>query len=102
MAVKQLTNASFDEVVNGSEKPVLIDFYATWCGPCKMLSPIIEEISDEQADKLTVCSVDVDRENALAARFGVSAVPTLVVMKNGEVTNMSAGYMPKDRVLALI
>lgn len=102
MAVKQLTNASFDEVVNGSEKPVLIDFYATWCGPCKMLSPIIEEISDEQADKLTVCSVDVDRENALAARFGVSAVPTLVVMKNGKVTNMSAGYMPKDRVLALI
>ena len=102
MAVKELTNASFDDVVNGSDVPVLIDFYATWCGPCKMLSPIIEEISNEMEDKLTVCSVDVDRENALAVRFGISAVPTLIVMKNGEVSNMSAGYMPKDRVLAMI
>lgn len=102
MAVKQLTAANFDEVVNGSDLPVLIDFYATWCGPCRMLSPIIEEIGSESGDKLTVCRVDVDRENALAARFGISAVPTLIVMKNGEVTNMSAGYMPKERVLALI
>ncbi len=102
MSVKQLTSASFDEVVNGSDVPVLIDFYATWCGPCKMLSPIIEEIGSEMGDRLTVCSVDVDRENALAMRFGISAVPTLIVMKNGEVTNMSAGYMPKDRVLAMI
>ncbi len=102
MAVKELTNANFDDVVNGSDVPVLIDFYATWCGPCKMLSPIIEEISNEMEDKLTVCSVDVDRENALAVRFGISAVPTLIVMKNGEVSNMSAGYMPKDRVLAMI
>lgn len=102
MAVKELTNANFDDVVNGSDVPVLIDFYATWCGPCKMLSPIIEEISNEMEDKLTVCSVDVDRENALAVRFGISAVPTLIVMKNGEVSNMSAGYMSKDRVLAMI
>lgn len=102
MAVKQLTASNFDEVVNGSTVPVLIDFYATWCGPCKMLSPIIEEIGAESGDRLTVCSVDVDRENGLAARFGINAVPTLIVMKNGEVSNMSAGYMPKDRVLALI
>ena len=102
MAVKELTNANFDDVVKGSDVPVLIDFYATWCGPCKMLSPIIEEISNEMEDKLTVCSVDVDKENALAVRFGISAVPTLIVMKNGEVSNMSAGYMPKDRVLAMI
>ncbi|MCM1150053.1 MAG: thioredoxin [Butyricicoccus sp.] len=102
MAVKQLTAANFDEVVNGSAVPVLIDFYATWCGPCKMLSPIIEEIAGESADKLTVCRVDVDEEGALAARFGISAVPTLIVMKNGEVSNMAAGYMPKSQVLALI
>ncbi len=102
MAVKQLTAADFDEVVNGSAVPVLIDFYATWCGPCKMLSPVIEEIADESAGKLTVCRVDVDEEGALAARFGISAVPTLIVMKNGEVSNMAAGYMPKNRVLAMI
>ncbi len=102
MAVKQLTAADFDEVVNGSAVPVLIDFYATWCGPCKMLSPVIEEIADESGGKLTVCRVDVDEEGALAARFGISAVPTLIVMKNGEVSNMAAGYMPKNRVLALI
>jgi len=102
MAVKQLSAANFDEVVNGSTVPVLIDFYATWCGPCKMLSPIIEEIGGESGDKLTVCRVDVDQENALAMRFGINAVPTLIVMKNGEVTNMAAGYMPKNAVLELI
>ncbi len=102
MAVKQLTAADFDEVVNGSAVPVLIDFYATWCGPCKMLSPIIEEIGGECGDKLTVCRVDVDEEGALAARFGINAVPTIIVMKNGEVSNMAAGYMPKSKVLAMI
>lgn len=102
MAVKQLTAANFDEAVNGSGVPVLIDFYATWCGPCKMLSPVIEEIADESGDKLAVCRVDVDEEGALAARFGINAVPTLIVMKNGEVSSMAAGYMPKNRVLAMI
>lgn len=102
MAVKQLTAANFDEVVNGSAVPVLIDFYATWCGPCRMLSPIIEEIDGECGGKLTVCRVDVDEEGALAARFGINAVPTLIVMKNGQVSNMAAGYMPKNRALAMI
>ena len=102
MAVQQLTAENFDEVTGSGNIPALVDFYATWCGPCKMLSPIIEDIADEAGGRFNVCRVDVDQEAALASRFGISAVPTLVVIKNGEVTNMATGYMPKNSVLALI
>lgn len=102
MAVQQLTTVNFDEVTGSCDVPVLIDFYATWCGPCRMLSPVIEEIAEEADGRFKVCRVDVDMENALAARFGISAVPTLVVIKNGEVANVATGYMPKNSVLALI
>ena len=102
MAVQQLTAANFDEVTGSGNAPVLVDFYATWCGPCKMLSPIIEEIASEAEGRFKVCRVDVDKESSLAARFGISAVPTLVVLKNGKVSNMATGYMPKNSVLALM
>jgi thioredoxin 1 len=102
MAVIQLGKDNFDQVALKSALPVLIDFYATWCGPCKMLSPIVEEIAQENEGKVCVCRVDVDHEGALAMDFHVTAVPTLVVMKEGKVTNRTAGYMPKEQVLALL
>lgn len=101
MAEITLTNANFDSEVMNSDKPVLIDFWATWCGPCRMLGPVIEEIANEHPE-IKVCKVNVDEEQALALRFNVDAIPLLVVMKNGEVTNTSMGFQPKDQVLELL
>lgn len=91
---------NFDEVRN-STKPVLIDFYADWCGPCNMVSPIVDEIADEKPQYL-VCKVNVDEEQELAAQFGVSSIPTLAVMKNGEVVSRSTGAKPKAQILAML
>ena len=97
-------NINFDnfetEVIN-SDKTVLIDFWATWCGPCRMLSPIVDEIAGER-DDIKVCKINVDENEELAAQFGVMSIPMLVVMKNGEVTNTSVGYIPKENVLKLL
>ena len=90
----------FNELING-EKPVLVDFFATWCGPCKMLSPIVDEIAGERSD-IKVCKVNVDDESELAARFNVMSIPTLLVFKNGQLTNQSVGYRDKNAVLSLI
>jgi len=96
-----LTSDNFEEEVMASDKPVLIDFWAAWCGPCKMLSPVIEEISMEHPE-IKVCKVNVDEQMELAVKFQVSSIPMLVVMKDGEVTNTSVGYQPKERILNLI
>ena len=89
------------EEVRSSAKPVLIDFYADWCGPCKMVSPVIDEIADENPQYL-VCKVNVDEEQQLAEQFGVSGIPTLVVMRNGEVVSRSMGAKPKAQILAML
>ena len=89
------------EEIKSSEKPVLIDFYANWCGPCKMLSPIIDEIAEER-DDIIVGKINVDSEPELAERFGVFSIPTIVILKNGEVAHQSAGARPRAQILQLL
>ncbi len=101
MAVINLTNLNFEQEVMRSDKPVLIDFFATWCGPCRMVSPIVDEIADERSD-VKVCKVDVDEQGELAAQFGVSSIPTLVVVKSGKVTAQNIGAVPKPKILEMI
>jgi thioredoxin 1 len=101
MSVITLTRDSFKNEVQASDKPVLIDFFATWCGPCKMVSPIVDEIADENAN-IKVCKVDVDREPELAQAFDVASIPTLVVVKNGKVTSQAVGYRPKEAILSML
>lgn len=101
MSVINLTNLNFEQEVMQSDKPVLIDFFATWCGPCRMVSPLVDEIAQQRSD-IKVCKVDVDDQGELASRFGVSSIPMLVVMKNGKVTAKSVGAMPKEKILELV
>ena len=89
------------EEIKKLNKPILIDFYANWCGPCKMLSPIIDQIAEERED-IIVGKVNVDEENALAEQFGVFSIPTLVVIKDGEIVHQSAGARPKSQILQLL
>lgn len=101
MAVIKLTNLNFEDEVMRSDKPVLIDFFATWCGPCRMVSPLVDEIAQERSD-IKVCKVDVDDQGELASEFGVSSIPMLVVLKNGQISAKSVGAMPKEDILALL
>lgn len=101
MSVQTVTNENFDAAVLQSEKPVLLDFWAPWCGPCRMVSPIVDEIAGER-DDLTVGKVNVDEEGELAVRFGVMSIPTLLVFKGGELVNQAVGARPKEDILALI
>ena len=101
MAVVKVTKDNFDSEVIQSKKVVLIDFWASWCGPCKMLSPIIEEVAKE-ADDIKVCKINVDEEPELTAQFGVVSIPTLVVVRDGKVAGQSIGYMEKQQILNLV
>ncbi len=100
MAVTVVTNANFESEVLAADKPVIVDFWASWCGPCKMLSPVVEEISNTE-DSVKVCSVNVDDEMELAEKFGISSIPTLLVFKNGQLANQSVGVIGKDQILQL-
>ena len=101
MSVKVITKDNFEAEVLKAEKPVLLDIWAAWCGPCKMLSPIIDEIGEEAQDFI-VGKVNADEEPELVNRFHVMSIPTLLVFKNGEVVNKSVGLIPKEEVLALV
>lgn len=100
MAVLKINKNNFESVKN-SDKKVLIDFYADWCGPCRMMSPIVDEIADEREDIL-VCKVNVDEEPELAEAFEVFSIPTLVIMQGGKVLEKTAGARPKGQLLAML
>ncbi len=102
MAVIQITEDNFDEIVMKSEKPVLIDFYADWCGPCKMPSPIVEQISEEYADTYLVGKVNVDEQPGLALKYQVMSIPMLVAMNLGMFAGKSIGVITKEEVLDLL
>ncbi len=101
MSVLTVTKDNFESDVKQSDKPVLLDFWATWCGPCRMVSPIVDEIAEERTD-IKVGKVNIDEQPELAQQFGVMSIPTLVVLKNGEITNQAVGAMPKEQILRLL
>ena len=100
MSVIKVTKENFESVKSG-EKKVLLDFYADWCGPCRMVSPIVDQIAEER-DDIVVGKINVDDDPELASTFGVFSIPTLVVLKNGEVLNQASGARPKPQILALL
>ena len=101
MSLVHITKDNFDSVVNQNEKPVLVDFWAPWCGPCQMIGPIIEEIAAERSD-IIVGKINVDEEMELARRFRIVSIPTIIVLKNGEKAVTSIGYKPKEDILKLL
>ena len=101
MSVMQITKENFDAAVLKSEKPVLLDFWAPWCGPCRMVGPIVEELAAEE-ETIVVGKVNVDEEMELAVQFGVSSIPTLVVIRDGKTAATAVGYRPKADILKLL
>lgn len=101
MSVIIITKENFKSTVLENAKPVLLDFSATWCGPCQMLAPIIHEIANEHPE-YAVCKIDVDEQPELAAAFNIVSIPTLITVKNGNVANKSVGYIPKEKILEMM
>ena len=101
MSILKITKENFEAEVLNSDKPVLLDFFATWCGPCRMVGPILEEIAQEN-ESIKVCKIDVDQDPELAMRFNVTSIPLLVVMQDGKVVNQALGAKPKDQILKLL
>lgn len=101
MSVIKIDKNNFESKVIQSDKPVLLDFYADWCGPCRMVSPLVDEIAEENPQYL-VGKINVDQEEELARAFGVASIPTLVVMKEGRVVSQSSGARPKAQILAML
>lgn len=101
MSVININQKNFQNEVLNSDKPVLLDFWAPWCGPCRMVVPIVEEIAEERSD-IKVAKVNIDEQSELASQFRIMSIPTLVVMKEGKIVNQAVGARPKDAILALL
>ena len=101
MKVLHINNDNFHNEVLNSDKPVLLDFFASWCGPCRMVGPILDEIAEERED-IKVCKVDIDEQPELASRYRIMSVPTLMVLKNGNIVEQSVGAQPKHQILAMV
>ncbi len=102
MSAIVIDSGNFINEVLNSDKPVLVDFWASWCGPCRMLSPIVEEIADEYAGRIKVGKINIDEQPQLAARFNVASIPTLILFKNGKPVNMSVGVKPKRAIESML
>ncbi len=100
MAITHLTTVTFDEAIS-SEKPVLVDFWATWCGPCQMLGPVLENIAEEHPD-FNICKVNVDEEPELAARYGIMTIPTMIVFKEGKEIDKLIGLRPPEDIITML
>jgi thioredoxin 1 len=101
MAVLYTDGAHFDKVIN-QDIPVLVDFWAEWCGPCKMLGPVLEEVEKEMGSKVVIAKINVDEEQDLAIRYGVSSIPTMIIYKKGEMVDRSVGFINKGKVIDLL
>ena len=101
MAVLHINAGSFDKVIN-QDLPVLVDFWAPWCGPCKMLGPVLEEVEKELGAKAVIAKLNVDDEQELAVKFGVSSIPTMILFKKGESVERSVGFLSKEKIIALV
>ena len=99
MAEIKLTSQNFENEVLKADKPVLVDFWAEWCGPCKMLSPVIEEIAEEYEGKIKVAKCNIDEEMQLAVQYGISSIPTILLFENGEIVKKSIGFAPKESLI---
>lgn len=102
MAELEITKNNFTDEVMNSDIPVLLDFWATWCGPCRMISPIVKELTEEYSGKLKVGKINVDEEAELASAFGITSIPTIALIKNGKTVNSSIGFMTKDQLVKMI
>lgn len=102
MSVTEITNSNFKTEVLDSSSPVLVDFWASWCGPCRMIAPVLEEVAKEKAGTVKVGKINVDEQPQLASQFGVMSIPTLVLFKGGKAVNKSVGVKPKEAILEMI
>lgn len=98
----KITTENFEKEVLNSEVPVLVDFFATWCGPCKMMSPIVEELAKKVEGKAKVCKVDIDEERDIAIKYGIMSIPTFIVFKNGEPVGKAVGMRDKEELISLL
>ena len=101
MSVLMITNDNFDEEVIKSDKPVLLDFWASWCGPCRMVSPVVDRIAEDR-DDINVGKINIDEQPELATQFEITSIPTLMIIKDGKVTNKAVGALPREAIEALI